>query len=292
MIKPVEPKSTSRYTHPWNSANIAMTMDGSLVATRITSGTLKLAGNGSSATLQVYNGDNLIGSWNSAGITINKGSISIIKDSTKKFVVTSEGVLTAMGATISGNVTINGGSISIITDNTKKFVVSSAGVLTAMGATISGNVTINGGSISIVTNNAKKFVVDSCGALTATSATISGDITATTGYVGYWKIKDGIMTNTTDGSSAILSYNKIGAGKAGYGVVILRGSTRDDGDIHSGGDGDYSTDKKYGFIQISNTGDPDECRGGIRIYGNGHIVWFDDDGDAVDDRYLRNIDEG
>ena len=304
----------------WQSPNVAMTMDGKIVADFITTGCISLTGASTQSSskaspaaksfLKVFNTNGTkIGHWGSDGIWIGSGSIQIgTKDSSGRypFYVDTNGNLeltswtdnnktTVRNRWTSSSIYISAGTITLGTPNDANGTgcsISSTGQLIAKNANIKGNITVTGGSISIITDNAKKFEVSSAGVLTAMGATISGNITATTGYVGYWKIADGIMTNTTDGSSAILSYNKIGAGKAGYGVVILRGSTRDDGNINSGGDSDYSTDKRYGFIQISNTGDPDECRGGIRIYGNGHIVWFDDHGNAYDDRYLRNIDEG
>lgn len=68
---------------PWSSLDIAMTMDGHMVANFITSGLLRLTGsnNGTKATdgahLQVYDGNTLIGSWGKDGIVINKGSLNI-----------------------------------------------------------------------------------------------------------------------------------------------------------------------------------------------------------------------
>lgn len=62
-------------TPAWTDVGVAMTMDGAIVANFITSGNLKLAGNGSSAILQVYNGNNLIGQWDRNGITVVGGML-------------------------------------------------------------------------------------------------------------------------------------------------------------------------------------------------------------------------
>ena len=94
-------KNTSVTPPVWRSPNLAMTMDGKFVADRITTGTLTLAGNGSAAVLEVYNGSTKIGHWNSNGIWINKGSIKL----GTKFEVTSEGILTAVDGHFSGEIT-------------------------------------------------------------------------------------------------------------------------------------------------------------------------------------------
>ena len=59
---------------------------------------------------------------------------------------------------------------------------------------------------------------------------------------------------------ATLQRNKIGCGTAGNGIVNLVGNRSSD-------------NAKYGFIQISNSGNPDkdEVLAGIRIYGNGLV---------------------
>lgn len=109
------------------------------------------------------------------------------------------------------------------------------------------------------------------------NVTAVGNITATAGYIGDWRIYNGVM-DITNGASAILAKNRIGCGHAGYGLVIMRGDTRSNSEIK----GDpSSTDLRFGFIQISNSGDPNDCRGGIRIFGNGHVVQYDDDGDPT-----------
>ena len=93
---------------------------------------------------------------------------------------------------------------------------------------------------------------------------------------------------------AVLSAWVIGAGKAGYGVVNLVGNTRYDPTdyitISGGSESNFSEDRKYGYIQISNSGDPYKALGGIRIYGNGHVVHYDGSGHYDWERWLQDID--
>ena len=74
---------------------------------------------------------------------------------------------------------------------------------------------------------------------------------------------------------AIMSEDVIGCGKAGSGIVNMVG--------------DRTGTARYGYIQISNSGDPDECIDGIRIYGNGTIRHYDSDGDEDWSRSLSMI---
>ena len=82
-------KDTS--TNSWKTPNIALTMDGGVVADRIQVGCIKLFGNAQNinpnspsyvptdhnAFLQVYNGNNMIGRWGAEGIWINKGQLQL-----------------------------------------------------------------------------------------------------------------------------------------------------------------------------------------------------------------------
>ena len=96
--------------------------------------------------------------------------------------------------------------------NGNPFQVTTAGVLTARGATISGTMTATSGKIgnwSISSGAIKysdtvylgsdgavkfgKFSVDTSGNMTATSATISGTVTATAGTIGGCSITDGSL---------------------------------------------------------------------------------------------------
>ena len=79
---------------------------------------------------------------------------------------------------------------------------------------------------------------------------------------------------------ATLQRNKIGCGTAGNGIVNLVGNRSSD-------------NAKYGFIQISNSGNPDkdEVLAGIRIYGNGLVRKYNGDGKTEWERWLSNIPE-
>lgn len=79
---------------------------------------------------------------------------------------------------------------------------------------------------------------------------------------------------------ATLQRNKIGCGTAGKGIVNLVGNRE-------------SNNAKYGFIQISNSGNPDkdEVLAGIRIYGNGLVRKYGGDGNVEWERWLSNIPE-
>ena len=79
---------------------------------------------------------------------------------------------------------------------------------------------------------------------------------------------------------ATLQRNKIGCGTAGNGIVNLVGNRSSD-------------NAKYGFIQISNSGNPDkdEVMAGIRIYGNGLVRKYGGNGNVEWERWLSNIPE-
>ena len=79
---------------------------------------------------------------------------------------------------------------------------------------------------------------------------------------------------------ATLQRNKIGCGTAGNGIVNLVGNRSSD-------------NAKYGFIQISNSGNPDkdEVLAGIRIYGNGLVRKYGGNGNVEWERWLSNIPE-
>ena len=136
----------------WDTPNVAITMDGKIVADFITAGAIRLTGSidrtsstkdpASSTFLMVYDvRGNEIGSWSSAGIRIAKGSITITDGSdVSYFSVSEKGYLTARGATISGNVTIESGSISIVSGDTTYFKVTKDGKMSATSGTFSGNI--------------------------------------------------------------------------------------------------------------------------------------------------------
>ena len=77
---------------------------------------------------------------------------------------------------------------------------------------------------------------------------------------------------------ATLRADRMGCGSAGYGIVNIVGH-RD------------SDNAKFGYIQLSNSGNPDTCLDGIRIYGNGLVEKYNGSGDVSWERWLSNIPE-
>lgn len=298
---------------------------GTMAANRMRGGVLSLGGSQQGAykngQLYVYNSaDQEIGHWTNAGVAIKAGTLTLgnkasLIDGNTGVYMGSDGLalgansvfkVTNAGAVSASNIDITGGSITIKNGNDEPFKVTNKGAVTA------GNISITGGSITIkddanteafkVTNkgavtaknlnltggsiNIKNvFKVSSSGAVTATNLKLnggsinlsnvfkvssSGAITATSGKIGGFTLSDKDLTK----GDAIVSEGVIGCGKAGQGIVNLVGKT---------GSGDY------GYIQISNSGEPDECLNGIRIYGNGKIERYDQDGNLQWDRFLSNI---
>lgn len=117
----------------------------------------------------------------------------------------------------------------------------------------SGNVTIKGGSLNI--NN--KFIVDSSGNMTASSGNIAGFT---------------INSDNLQKGSCIFSEYSIGCGYAGGGIVNLVGNN-----------------STYGYVQISNSGTPYQCLDGVRVYGNGHVVRYNNSGGVTYEKYFSNI---
>lgn len=165
----------------WGSPSVAMNMDGSIVADRITTGTLKSVNNNFSlalndGTLTMKKGSINIG--NDAfkvdadgSVTITKGSLSI--GANDNFKVTSTGDVTIKN----GNISLTQGSINI----NDKFVVTSAGVVTITEGQINlGNnaLTIdNQGNISVTKGNLNlgngAFQVNNSGSATITAGSIN-----------------------------------------------------------------------------------------------------------------------
>ena len=113
----------------------AATMDGGFVADFITSGTLKLAGNGSCAILEIYDqSGTLIGRWNKDGIYAAKGTFA---GSLSAATGTFAGSLSAATGTFSGNLSAAGGTFK--------------GSLSAADGTFKGKLTASsgGGELSI-----------------------------------------------------------------------------------------------------------------------------------------------
>ena len=118
---------------------------------------------------------------------------------------------------------------------------------------------MNSGSINL--NN--KFSVNSNGYMTSTS-----------GKIGGFEIE----TDNLSIGDATLRKDRIGCGSAGYGIVNIVG--------------DRSSDNaRFGYIQLSNSGNSNECLAGIRIYGNGLVRKYGGDGSVSWERWLSNIPE-
>ena len=119
--------------------------------------------------------------------------------------------------------------------------------------------TMNSGSINL--NN--KFSVNNNGYMTSTS-----------GKIGGFEIE----TDNLSIGDATLRADRIGCGSAGYGIVNIVG--------------DRSSDNaRFGYIQLSNSGNSNECLAGIRIYGNGLVRKYGGDGSVSWERWLSNIPE-
>ena len=125
-----------------------------------------------------------------------------------------------------------------------------------------------------INNGNKTFYVDSNGNMTATNADIKGTINSTSGSIGGFTIG----TDNLRIGDATLRKDRMGCGSAGYGIVNIVGN-RD------------SNNAKFGYIQLSNSGNSDTCLGGIRIYGNGLVRKYDGDGNVSWERWLVNIPE-
>ena len=119
--------------------------------------------------------------------------------------------------------------------------------------------TMNSGSINL--NN--KFLVNSNGYMTSTS-----------GKIGGFEIE----TDNLSIGDATLRRDRIGCGSAGYGIVNIVGNRSSD-------------NARFGYIQLSNSGNPDTCLDGIRIYGNGLVRKYGGDGSVSWERWLSNIPE-
>ena len=77
---------------------------------------------------------------------------------------------------------------------------------------------------------------------------------------------------------ATLRADRMGCGSAGYGIVNIVGDRRSD-------------NARFGYIQLSNSGNPDTCLDGIRIYGNGLVRKYNGSGGVSWERWLSNIPE-
>lgn len=87
-----------------------------------------------------------------------------------------------------------------------------------------------------------------------------------------------IGTDNLSIGDATLRRDRIGCGSAGYGIVNVVGNRSSD-------------NARFGYIQLSNSGNPDTCLAGIRIYGNGLVRKYGGDGNVEWERWLSNIPE-
>ena len=277
-------------------AKIAITMNGEIVADYITTGTLSadrmrggtlaLGGGANGAykngSLYIYNASNkligvwdrsgivmydgngtaaanIIGKWNTGGIDIDVGDINL---GGGNFHVTNGGEMTAKSGYIGngssgwhiGNTSIYNGCSGVDTDAAGTYV-GTDGYRNQSG-----------------TGSNKKYTQIKNGKITSNDADIKGKIEATSGNIGGFTIEDDDLKV----GDAKLSRYHIGCGYAGKGIVNICGNNS-------------SGDEKYGYIQISNSGNHDDCLDGIRIYGNGIVERYDGDGDRTYRKDLANI---
>lgn len=125
---------------------------------------------------------------------------------------------------------------------------------------------------SLIANNGVYELDMTTGKVKMLDGEFTGKVESSSGTIGGFTISSSQLKR----GDALMSQDVIGCGKAGYGIVNLSGN-------HSSGD------ERYGYIQISNSGDPDDCRSGIRIYGNGVIEKYDGSGNVSMDGNLSSI---
>ena len=182
---------------------------------------------------------------------------------------------TAPWSTVKTAMTSDGHIVADFVDTGKLTAgVIKAGVLSDYAGVFSlnmvdGTLVMNGGTFKGALSAATGTFA---GSLSAATGSFSGQVTASSGQVGDFIISSGNLTV----GDALLSRNRIGCGKAGNGIINLVGN-------NSSGRG------LYGYIQISNSGDPTDCRDGIRIYGNGAVVRYDSSGNEMWTKDLQDI---
>lgn len=110
------------------------------------------------------------------------------------------------------------------------------------------------------------------GQVTMKNGDFSGKLTSSSGTIGGFTIGADDLRS----GDAKMSADIIGCGKAGRGIVNLVG---DNSGSHS----------SYGYIQLSNSGDPGDCRDGIRIYGDGYIRKYDSSGSEIASGSLNQL---
>ena len=124
----------------------------------------------------------------------------------------------------------------------------------------------------LIANNGVYELDMSTGYVKMQQGEFTGKITSTSGQIGGFTIGQTQLKR----NDALVSQNVIGCGSAGSGIVNMVGAAG-------------SGDERFGYIQISNSGDPTTCLDGIRIYGNGHVVRYNESGGQSWDKWLSNI---
>lgn len=120
----------------------------------------------------------------------------------------------------------------------------------------------------LIANNGVYELNMATGKVTMQDGDFTGKITSSSGTIGGFTISATQLKR----ADALVSQNVIGCGYAGNGIVNMVGNS-----------------STYGYIQISNSGDPSTCLDGIRIYGNGKVVRYDGSGNQQWEKWLSNI---
>lgn len=124
----------------------------------------------------------------------------------------------------------------------------------------------------LIANNGVYELDMSTGYVKMQQGEFTGKITSSSGQIGGFTIGSSDLTR---GDAKVSAY-QLGCGSAGYGIVNLVGNQS----------GNHS---RYGYIQISNSGDPTDCRDGIRIYGDGYIRKYDTSGQEIASGTLNDL---
>ena len=207
--------------------------------------------------------------WGQNGLGYMERRSTTVPWSTVKTAMTSDGHIVA-DFVDTGELTAGVIKAGVLSDYAGVFSLNMVdGTLIMNGGTFSGALSAAtgtfAGSLSAATGSFS-------GSLSAATGSFSGEVTASSGQVGDFNILGGNLTV----GDALLSRNRIGCGKAGNGIINLVGN-------NDSGRG------LYGYIQISNSGDPTDCRDGIRIYGNGAVVRYDSSGNEMWTKDLQDI---
>ena len=124
----------------------------------------------------------------------------------------------------------------------------------------------------LIANNGVFELNMATGQVTMKNGDFTGKVTSSSGQIGGFMIGSSDLTR---GDAKVSAY-QIGCGSAGQGIVNLVGNQS----------GSHSS---YGYIQISNSGDPTDCRDGIRIYGDGYIRKYNTSGQEVASGTLNDL---